>query len=351
MIFPLREDWEEGFGVTACEKREATFWFGESVEIFCARGLSEAEITFAVFRWRYDLFAQHFLNFLPEPQGHGSFLPGLSIIPRFLSVNYRGNVVYFHEKMSSTISAPIVRPPWTGSGKKIESMVRKALFDFSLLDGSPIAIALSGGKDSLTLLFMLRAILGRGFPDARIEAIHVTGAFSCGAGLHLEFIQSICEELEVPLHVIEVEQRRETLECYSCSRARRSAIFRKALELGCSTVAFGHHKDDMVQTLLMNVLHKGEFAGMLPKLFMKDYGVTIIRPMVYLSEKEIFSFASRCHYARITCQCPVGQDSKRKQTKELIEHMTDIFPHSLDNLASVARKHALPKAMRGSNAS
>ena len=88
----------------------------------------------------------------------------------------------------NVIRLPIARPPWTKLGKKLESMCRKALYDFSLLEGvERLAIALSGGKDSLTLLYLLKAISGRGFPKLDLHAIHVTGEFSCGPGISDSF--------------------------------------------------------------------------------------------------------------------------------------------------------------------
>src|SRR3954470_21895274 len=115
-----------------------------------------------------------------------------------------------------------IKQNWTRLGKRMESQVRKALYDFKMLaDVSKVAVALSGGKDSLTLLYMLKAISGRGFPQLDIHAIHVKGEFSCGAGVQTNYLQKLCDEMEVPLHVRESSQKLETLECYSCSRERR----------------------------------------------------------------------------------------------------------------------------------
>src|SRR5579885_2069990 len=167
---------------------------------------------------------------------------------------------------------PVARPPWTKLGRRLESMCRKALYDFGLLEGvGKLAIALSGGKDSLTLLFLLKAILGKGFPSCELYAIHVEGEFSCGAGINGSFLGGICKALDVPFLTKTSTQKRETLECYSCSRERRKLIFEAAKSVGATTVAFGHHRDDSVQTLLMNLLHKGEFAANLPKVPMVDY--------------------------------------------------------------------------------
>lgn len=239
-----------------------------------------------------------------------------------------------------------MQPPWTQLGKKIESSMRKALFDFQLLNGAEkLSIALSGGKDSITLLVMLKAILGRGFPSLPLYAIHITGEFSCGASVQESFLKKICDSLEVPLVVKESTQKRETLACYSCSRERRKLIFEAAKELGAPTIAFGHHEDDSVQTLLMNLLHKGEFAANLPKVPMHDYGVTIIRPLLYVSEKSIYEFAKLHGYGRITCQCPVGQESKRMEVKRLLKNLELSFPNAQVNLAQAALKYGSTKAL------
>jgi tRNA 2-thiocytidine biosynthesis protein TtcA len=248
--------------------------------------------------------------------------------------------------MSLSIHIPIASPPWTKLGSKLESMCRKALYEFRLLEGAEkLAIALSGGKDSLTLLYLLKAILGRGFPSMDLIAIHVGGEFSCGAGIGQNFLPAICRELGVEFFSVESTQKRETLECYSCSRERRKLIFDTAKAAGATTIAFGHHRDDNAQTVLMNLLHKGEFAGNLPKVPMHDYGVTIIRPLIFISESEIIEFAKLYGFARITCQCPVGQTSLRKKTKQLIEELEQHYPNASANLASAALNYGSDKAL------
>jgi tRNA(Ile)-lysidine synthetase-like protein len=245
------------------------------------------------------------------------------------------------------ISLPIASPPWTGLGKKIESMCRKAIYDYKMLENScNIAIALSGGKDSLTLLYMLKAISGRGFNNLNISAIHVGGEFSCGAGINENFIKGICKELNVNFISLQSTQKKETLECYSCSRERRKLIFDAAKSLNATTIAFGHHRDDSIQTLLMNLFHKGEFAANLAKVPMHDYGVTIIRPLIYVSEKEIIEFAKMYGFSRITCQCPIGQDSLRKHTEKWISQLETTYPNIRENLAHASINYASDKALR-----
>lgn len=230
----------------------------------------------------------------------------------------------------------------------IESLIRKAIHEFNLLDEHTehIGIALSGGKDSLTLLYFLHKLSGHGFPPFKITAFHVSGAFSCGPSVTGSYLQDICNDLKIPLVVCTAELDAQKLECYSCSRTRRKLIFDAAKKEGVTTIAFGHHRDDSLQTLMMNMLHKGEFAANLPKVPMQRYGVTIIRPLIYVSEKEIFSFAKENGFARITCQCPVGQSSRRKKVEELLSEMEQIFPHARLNLARLSIQLGSDKAMQ-----
>ncbi len=239
----------------------------------------------------------------------------------------------------------IAQPPWTGLGKKLESACRKALFDFEMLKGiSKVAIALSGGKDSLTLLFLMKAISGRGFPQLEIHGIHVKGEFSCGSGVNEDYLHTICDQLDIPFVSCQSTQKLETLECYSCSRERRRLIFEKSKSLGIETIAFGHHRDDNAQTILMNLLHKAEFAGNLPKIRMHDYGVTIIRPLIYLAEQDIRTFAKQKGFARIRCGCPVGQHSMRKKADQFLQEMELIFPNARQNIAQAGLLYGSQKA-------
>jgi len=245
------------------------------------------------------------------------------------------------------VTLPIASPPWSGVGKKLESLCRKALHHFSLVEGvEKLGVALSGGKDSLALLYLLKAISGRGFPPFALHAFHVKGEFSCGSSVSQNFLLSICDKLEIPLTVCESTQTREGLECYRCSRERRKLIFDAAKAADITTIAFGHHRDDSIQTLLMNLFHKAEFAANLPKVPMHDYGVTIIRPLIYIAEDQIREFAKTYGFNRITCQCPVGQNSIRKQTENLISVLEETFPRIRNNLLQASLLYGSNKALK-----
>jgi tRNA 2-thiocytidine biosynthesis protein TtcA len=246
------------------------------------------------------------------------------------------------------MKVPIAKPPWTKLGCRVESMIRKAIYEFKLIDPETknLAIALSGGKDSLLLLYMLAAIRGCGVPDFKIHAIHVTGEFSCGAGVNISLLEGICKELDVNLAVCESTQKLETLECYRCSRERRRLIFDTAKSFGASSIAFGHHRDDNAETLLMNLLHKAELEGMIPKVPMHKFGVTIIRPLIYVSQDEISSFAKQQNFLRIMCRCPVGQNSMRRKVGDIIKELEEIYPNVRSNIAQAALKYSSGKATR-----
>jgi tRNA 2-thiocytidine biosynthesis protein TtcA len=229
----------------------------------------------------------------------------------------------------------------------LESVMRKAIYEFGLFDGvTKLGIALSGGKDSLTMLFLLKAIIGHGVPNMDLVGLHVEGTVSCGAGVGSPFLVDYCQQLEVPLITRHTETAPETLECYSCSRRRRRLLFDMAKEEGCTTIAFGHHRDDNAQTTLMNLLHKGEFAGLLPKITLHAYGITVVRPLIYVEEQSIVTFAKQYGFNRITCRCPAGQKSTRKQTDGLLDVLSTVFPNARANVASASLVYGSQKARR-----
>lgn len=238
----------------------------------------------------------------------------------------------------------------TGLERKLESLCRKACHEFSLIDSNEkeIAVALSGGKDSITLLYMLHQIKNRGFANFKITAIHIAGEFSCCAGVSTSYVKKICDELVVPLIIKENNIPLERLSCYPCARMRRRMLFDSAKEVGITKIAFGHHKDDSVETLLMNLFQKAEFEANLPLVPMIDYGVTIIRPLIYANESLIKEYAKQKGFARIACQCPVGQKSKRKEIKEFIKQIERHYPNVKTNLAQAASQYSFKKALKKS---
>lgn len=246
------------------------------------------------------------------------------------------------DQLSKSFSKPICQ-----KDKKIESLIRKALHAFEMLDQGEetLGIALSGGKDSLTLASMLAYISGKGFAKFKLHAFMVVGPFSCGPAVQVSQAQKLCRDLDIALTLIDSGQNRLT-NCYTCSRSRRSLIFRAAKKLAIEKVAFGHHMDDSIETLLMNMLHKAEFCANLPKIHMHKFNITILRPLIYISEKEIIAFAKRHGFLKILCQCPVGARSKRREMKDLIDTIQESYPNARQNLSLLAHKYGDIKAMK-----
>jgi len=245
-----------------------------------------------------------------------------------------------------SIELPNIQHPFKKLGKKIESKIRKALYDYSMVENlKTLAIALSGGKDSLCLLFMLKAILNRGFDNIDLLAIHIDGDFSCGASFHKTYLKSICNSLNIKFITKDLKINLNESNCYSCSRKRRKLIFEIAKENNINTVAFGHHKDDNIQTLFLNLFHKAEFKGILPKIKFHKFGITIIRPLIYVDEMEIINFAKQYNIFKTFCKCPLSQKSKRKEIKKIIDDIQPFFPNIKSNLSKASFTYGTKKAL------
>lgn len=235
--------------------------------------------------------------------------------------------------------------PWLKHGKRVESLVRKALYTYSMLqDHRKIAVALSGGKDSLTLLLMLKAISGRGFPEIDLHAINISGKYSCGSEVNTPYLASICNKLHIPFQSIPSPYEPDSPECYSCSRIRRRLLFDAAQKVGATAIAFGHHRDDLIQTALMNLLHKAEFSSMLPVLNMVYFNTTILRPLIFTPEFLIRKFAKESGFARVTCKCPVV--SLRNKTEDALKMLEEIFPQARPNIALAIEQYGSKKAQK-----
>lgn len=207
----------------------------------------------------------------------------------------------------------------------LDRKVSRAIREFGLLaDGDRVLVALSGGKDSLTLLHALLRRRRWRPEHYEIVACHVRGGMCGGACSLEELLAGYCADLEVPFRVVEQELGepppggRERSPCFVCSWHRRKALFRVAREEGCNLVAFGHHKDDLAETLLLNLLWQGRHESMLPRQPLFEGELTIIRPLVLVDERDIGRVARLGDLPAHVCPCPYGQTSKREVAGEII---------------------------------
>ena len=205
----------------------------------------------------------------------------------------------------------------------ILSHVRRAVDDYKMIeDGDRIAVGVSGGKDSMTLLCALKE-LSRFYPKKyEIFAVCLDVGFPGG---DLSPVEELCERLEVPLKIVPTdiydivfEYRKEKCPCSLCARMRRGALHDAAKALGCGKVALGHHFDDAVETLLLNLFNEGRIGCFSPVTFLDRKQITLIRPLIYTPEKMMTYFINKERIKLSPKVCPEDGNTDREKIKNLL---------------------------------
>ena len=207
--------------------------------------------------------------------------------------------------------------------RRILSYVRRAVDDYNMIEeGDRIAVGVSAGKDSLTLLAALARL--RLFYPKKFELVAVTIDMGF-PNTDFSGIQRFCEELDVPYHVFPTEIykvifeiRKEKNPCSLCAKMRRGALHNAAKSLGCNRVALGHHFDDAVETFMLNLFYEGRLGCFSPVTYLSRADLHLIRPMVYLPEKEVRYFASHTELPIIKSACPADGNTEREEMKKLL---------------------------------
>ena len=215
---------------------------------------------------------------------------------------------------------------------RLRRRFQKGLADYRLIDdGDRILIALSGGKDSLALAELLVARARVWHPRFEVEAAHVVMA-NIGYRTDTAFLHDFCSRLGIPLHVVEAtfdatgDTRKSP--CFLCSWNRRKALFTLAQERGCNKIALGHHMDDILQTLLMNLAYQGAFSTMPPLLRMRKFPLAIIRPLCLVHEADIAALARLRQWPAQLKACPYEHDSGRTAIAGILRQLEDLNPEA-----------------------
>lgn len=226
--------------------------------------------------------------------------------------------------------------------KKVLGCIRRADTDFDMIQpGDRVAVGVSGGKDSMLLLKALALYRRFSGKDFALEALMLTMGFE---PFDVSPVQALCEEIDVPLTVRRTEigqivfhERKEKNPCALCAKMRRGALNNLARERGCGKLALGHHRDDVIETFLMSLFFEGRLHTFHPVTCLSKSGITVIRPMVYLPEKDIIHEARVQRLPIVKNPCPADGQTARQDMKDLLTELTKRYPFVRERLLSALR--------------
>jgi tRNA 2-thiocytidine biosynthesis protein TtcA len=225
-------------------------------------------------------------------------------------------------------------PALQGPEFYISKRVGKAITDYNMLaDGDKILVAVSGGKDSLTMLQVLHD--RRKFVPIKYDllAVHVDMGYPCH---HPKILSEHFKSLGIDYHIEKIDilkgKSRKDISCFWCSWNRRKALFETADRMGCTKVALGHHRDDIIETTLLNMFFQGEISTMCPLQKLFGGKITIIRPLAYVEEDLIRRFVKTLDFPHHKCSCPNSLTSKRTKIEGVIKDLEKICPEVRTNI-------------------
>ena len=228
--------------------------------------------------------------------------------------------------------------------QQILSYMRKAIEDYNMIEeGDKIAVALSGGKDSISLLMGLKN-LQRFYPKHfELVAISINPGFDF---FDKKLLNNICEKINVPLfiedtHIKEIvfDERKEKNPCSLCANFRRGALNSVAIRESCNKIALGHNEDDVLETFLLNLLYTGSINTFAPVSYMDRSKITLIRPLIYAPEKYMKKFVKKNEITVMPKVCPMDGYSKREDMKKMISDLKVDIPHIRANLYGAIKRN------------
>lgn len=228
----------------------------------------------------------------------------------------------------------------------ILGLVRRCVEDYHMIDaGETVAVGVSGGKDSLLTLTAL-ARLRRFYPvPFQVHAITLeTGT----PGMSFDAVADLCRELDVlytrisvPVYQIVFEERKEKNPCSLCAKLRRGSLNTALVELGISKIALGHHFDDAVETMLMNLLFEGRIGCFQPVTYLDRSGITQIRPLLYCHEDEVRRAVAKLRLPVVQNPCPANGSTRRQEVKELLVGLEEKYPNLRQKIFGAVQRYPL----------
>lgn len=226
--------------------------------------------------------------------------------------------------------------------QKILGSMRRAITDYDMIsEGDHIAVGISGGKDSLALLTALNTFKRFSPNRFTLSAITVDLGFDKTSKTELEAMSRFIENLGIDFYLIKTdigkiifEIRKERNPCSLCSKMRRGALNKKAIEIGANKLALGHHADDLVQTMMLSLLYEGRFSTFAPVSYLDRSGITLIRPFIYTSETEITELARHFNLPVVNNPCPANKHTQREYVNNLIKNIQQDVPFAGKNMLS-----------------
>lgn len=220
---------------------------------------------------------------------------------------------------------------------EIYKRMKKAIVNHALIaDEAPIMVGLSGGKDSLTLLYALRQFQRISKYKYRLAAGHIGLGFP---GDDVSRMQSFCEKLDIPFYWertqigdIVFTERKESNPCSLCAKMRRGALNALAVRKGYRKIALAHHQDDAVETLLLNAFYEGRLAAFKPVTYLDRMDITVIRPLIYVPEEQIVYFARKAELPVSVSNCPQNCVGKRQEMKRILAELEKLAPYGKDRV-------------------
>ena len=231
--------------------------------------------------------------------------------------------------------------------QKLIGLVRRCVEDYDMIHpGDKIGVGVSGGKDSLALLVFLAELRKYNHNPFTLEAITI----DMGLGMDYSEIEALCKKLDVPFTLIKTEiapiifdYRKEKNPCSMCSKMRRGALNQALLDRGLNKLALGHHYDDAVETFVMSLIYEGRISCFQPVTDLDRTGIVQIRPMLYIHERTVDSFASRYQLPVLTNRCPVDKNTKREEIKNLVYELTARYPDLKERIFGAMQRFPLPE--------